>query len=92
MHILFFSSCTGEDGPVVCLDCEYDAISSLGHACGHNLVAIGGLGTALAIRDVMEVCCRMCGGVDRQTDREDNLDALIQIFTTGLCSTWGISN
>ena len=28
---------------------EYDALPSIGHACGHNLIAIIGVGAALAL-------------------------------------------
>ena len=31
-------------GPVVDLLCEYDALESIGHACGHNLIAAAGVG------------------------------------------------
>jgi metal-dependent amidase/aminoacylase/carboxypeptidase family protein len=30
--------------------CEYDALPGIGHGCGHNLIAAGGLGAALALR------------------------------------------
>ena len=31
-------------GPVVDVICEYDALESIGHACGHNLIAAAGVG------------------------------------------------
>ncbi|MFF2307221.1 amidohydrolase [Streptomyces sp. NPDC058128] len=37
-------------GPCVAVLMEYDALPSLGHACGHNLIASAGLGAALAVR------------------------------------------
>lgn len=36
-------------GPVVVVLCEYDALPTLGHACGHNIVSAAGLGAALAL-------------------------------------------
>jgi amidohydrolase len=36
-------------GPTVALLCEYDALPGIGHGCGHNLIAAGGLGAALAL-------------------------------------------
>jgi len=30
--------------------CEYDALPGVGHGCGHNLIAAGGLAAALALR------------------------------------------
>lgn len=32
---------------------EYDALPSLGHACGHNLIAAGSVGAALALRPLL---------------------------------------
>jgi amidohydrolase len=37
------------DGPTVAVIAEYDALPDLGHACGHNLIAAGALGAALAL-------------------------------------------
>jgi len=34
--------------PRVAVLMEYDALNGIGHACGHNLIAAGGLGAALA--------------------------------------------
>ncbi|MEW2403321.1 amidohydrolase [Streptomyces sp. NPDC046862] len=36
------------DGPTVAVLLEYDALPGLGHGCGHNLIAAGGLTAALA--------------------------------------------
>ena len=36
------------DGPTVAVICEYDALPSIGHGCGHNVIAAAGLGAALA--------------------------------------------
>ncbi|EJT73649.1 hypothetical protein GGTG_07505 [Gaeumannomyces tritici R3-111a-1] len=40
-------------GPVVSFNAEYDALSGLGHACGHNLIAASSLAAALATADVV---------------------------------------
>ena len=37
------------EGPTVAILGEYDALPEIGHACGHNLIASGGLGAALAV-------------------------------------------
>jgi len=37
------------DGPTIAILGEYDALPEIGHACGHNLIAAGGLGAALAV-------------------------------------------
>ena len=41
----------GESGrhPRIAILMEYDALAGIGHACGHNLSAAGGLGAALAV-------------------------------------------
>jgi len=40
------------DGPTVAILGEYDALPELGHACGHNLIAAGALGAALAVGSI----------------------------------------
>ena len=35
---------------------EMDALPGIGHACGHNLIAIGGVAAALGVRNAMEKC------------------------------------
>lgn len=39
----------GTGAPVVAFLCEYDALPGIGHGCGHNLIATGGLGAAAAL-------------------------------------------
>lgn len=33
--------------------CEYDALSEIGHACGHNLIAASGVATGLVLKDAL---------------------------------------
>jgi amidohydrolase len=40
------------DGPTVAILGEYDALPEIGHACGHNLIAAGGLGAILAVGSI----------------------------------------
>ncbi|CAM1154628.1 Uncharacterised protein g11322, partial [Pycnogonum litorale] len=42
------------DGPVVCVICEYDALPEIGQACGHNLIAECGLGAAIGIKAALQ--------------------------------------
>ncbi|TVY84113.1 Peptidase M20 domain-containing protein [Lachnellula suecica] len=39
---------SGKKGPVVSFNAEYDALTGIGHSCGHNLIAICSVGAALA--------------------------------------------
>jgi amidohydrolase len=47
-----FRASAGEEGPLVAVLCEYDALPGLGHACGHNVIAAAGLGAGLALAAV----------------------------------------
>lgn len=42
------------EGPKLCVLCEFDALPGIGHACGHNLIAEAGIGTAVGIKAAME--------------------------------------
>lgn len=43
-----FAARSGDEGPVIAVLCEYDALPGIGHACGHNITATAGLGAGLA--------------------------------------------
>jgi len=45
----------GKGGRTIGINSEMDALPGLGHACGHNLIAISGVGVALAIQDALQV-------------------------------------
>ena len=40
------------DGPTVAIMCEYDALPSIGHACGHNIIATAGAGAGAGLAAV----------------------------------------
>ncbi|QRV88955.1 amidohydrolase family protein [Ceratobasidium sp. AG-Ba] len=40
--------------PVVGFNSEMDALPGVGHACGHNLIAVAGVAAALGLKDAME--------------------------------------
>ncbi|HEY7648046.1 MAG TPA: M20 family metallopeptidase [Methylomirabilota bacterium] len=42
---------TGE-GPTIAILCEYDALPSIGHACGHNVIAAAGAGAGAGLAAV----------------------------------------
>ncbi len=45
-----FVSSYGQGRPAVAFLAEYDALPGLGHACGHNLMAVWALGAGLALK------------------------------------------
>lgn len=47
-----FMAEAGSHGPLIVLCCEYDALPSVGHACGHNIIAAAGLGAGLAVANL----------------------------------------
>jgi len=44
----------GKGGRVVGVNSEMDALPGIGHGCGHNLIAISGVGIALAIKAALQ--------------------------------------
>ncbi|KAF2172009.1 hypothetical protein M409DRAFT_18240 [Zasmidium cellare ATCC 36951] len=44
---------SGRKGPVS-FNAEYDALKGIGHACGHNLIAVASVGGALATADTLQ--------------------------------------
>lgn len=44
----------GSGGRVLGINSEMDALRGIGHACGHNLIAISGVGIAIAVKKALE--------------------------------------
>ncbi len=44
-----FEANAGSTGPRVVICCEYDALPSVGHACGHNIIATSSVGAGVAL-------------------------------------------
>jgi amidohydrolase len=49
-----FRGSYGQGKPSVALIAEYDALPNLGHACGHNLIAGGSVGAAVAAKAAID--------------------------------------
>lgn len=49
-----FRADAGRGGPTIAILCEYDALPDIGHACGHNLIAMAGVAAGLGVRAVVE--------------------------------------
>ncbi len=49
-----FRGTYGKGTPVIAFLAEYDALPKLGHACGHNLIAVASLAAALASRRAVD--------------------------------------
>ncbi|PKL23721.1 MAG: hypothetical protein CVV47_12965 [Spirochaetae bacterium HGW-Spirochaetae-3] len=41
-------------GPRIAFLCEYDALPELGHGCGHNVIAAGSFGAAMALKPMVD--------------------------------------
>lgn len=48
-----FEATAGSGGPTIAVLSEYDALPGIGHACGHNLIAISGVATAIALKEAL---------------------------------------
>ncbi len=75
-----FRARVGPPGASIALLAEYDALPEIGHACGHNLIAISNVGAFLAAaadRDRLEVGIELIGtpAEERGGGKLDLLDA-----------------
>ncbi len=51
-----FRATYGSGSPVIVLIAEYDALPSVGHACGHNIIGTSSAGAAVASKCVVDYC------------------------------------
>ncbi len=57
IHKTGFRATSGDvnkDGINICFICEYDGLPEIGHACGHNLIAICGVAAGIAVKAVLD--------------------------------------
>ncbi|CAG8980631.1 hypothetical protein HYALB_00012818 [Hymenoscyphus albidus] len=45
---------SGKEGPVISYNAEYDALTGIGNACGHNLIAICSVAASLAVAKAID--------------------------------------
>ena len=48
-----FRAVAGSGRPVVAVLCEYDALPEIGHACGHNLMAMTGVAAGMGLKEAV---------------------------------------
>lgn len=48
------AAAAGEKVKAIGFCSEYDALPGIGHACGHNLIAVAGVASALGVKAVLE--------------------------------------
>ncbi|KAH7329659.1 hypothetical protein B0I35DRAFT_474233 [Stachybotrys elegans] len=50
----FVAEYSNGEGRSVSFNSEYDSLPGMGHACGHNLIAISGVAAALGVKEALE--------------------------------------
>jgi len=53
METAFEATAGPGGGPVIAVVAEYDALAGIGHACGHNLIAAGAVGTGVGALEAL---------------------------------------
>ncbi|KAF8966342.1 hypothetical protein BDZ97DRAFT_1917719 [Flammula alnicola] len=53
----------GTGGRVIGINSEMDALQGMGHGCGHNLIAVSGVGVAIALKAALEASPRVSGKI-----------------------------
>lgn len=51
-----FKAKYGSGSPAIALFAEYDALPEIGHACGHNIIAVSAVGAAIASKCAVDSC------------------------------------
>ena len=49
-----FRGDVGSGSPTLAILCEYDGLPDIGHACGHNLIAMTGAAAAIGVRAIID--------------------------------------
>ena len=96
-----FEAIAGSGSPAIAVMCEYDALPGIGHACGHNLIAISGVAVGIALKAVLgegngtvvvlgSPAEEGGGGKVRMVERGafKNIDAALMLHPTPADSAW----
>ncbi len=76
-----FAARIGSSGPQVVVCAEYDALPSIGHACGHNIIATAALGAGFALApmaDDLGIRLTVLG-----TPAEENFGGKVELIEAG---------
>jgi amidohydrolase len=79
-----FAARSGSSGPEVIVCAEYDALPSVGHACGHNIIATSALGAGVAVAgmaDDLGIRVTVLG-----TPAEENIGGKVDLINAGAFS------
>ncbi len=69
-------------GPKIAMLAEYDALPEIGHGCGHNLIAMVGVGSGIAMRELAD---ELGGDIYVfGTPAEENLGSKVQMSEQGV--------
>jgi amidohydrolase len=54
LETAFRAEFSNGEGRTVSFNAEYDSLPGIGHACGHNLIAIAGVSAAIGVKEALE--------------------------------------
>lgn len=79
-----FRASVGHGKPTIAVMCEYDALPGIGHACGHNLIAVSALAVALGIQAAFQSGAGLTGTlVILGTPAEENGSGKVLLIERG---------
>lgn len=87
----FKATYSNGNGRTFALCSEYDALPEIGHGCGHNLIAVCGLGAFLAIKEAMDKGHVNGNLVLMGTPAEEGDAGKVRLMDIGACEwqDWG---
>src|SRR4029077_19754554 len=79
-----FTATSGNGSPRIAYLSEYDALPGVGHGCGHNLIAIAGIGAGIGLAAALEVLGDRGSVEVLGTPAEEAIGGKIIMATAGL--------